>query len=162
MILECAQMLCAVHHIIDPNYERYEPRYKLTHKNHPCTIWARTSMDNYLWLCSLGLELCKEYTYRYGKVHACQPYIEEMFDIVPDIPDIGFTPPAQAMPDEYKDDNPIEAYRTYYLHDKARMLSWKGRVADRIPPDWYGEFLIQFEDYRKYYSELVLAELVNS
>ena len=60
MILETAQLLCGVHHATAPD-NTYVP-YKLSHKNHPCSIWARTSLSNYLYLCELGLELCKEYT----------------------------------------------------------------------------------------------------
>lgn len=49
MILESAQILCAVHH---KNGDSNVP-YKLTHKNHPCTIWAGESRSNYLWLTQL-------------------------------------------------------------------------------------------------------------
>ena len=62
MILETAQLLCGVHHMI-PQVTPQVP-YKLSHKNHPCAIWTRDSLSNYLYLCDLGLELCKEYTYR--------------------------------------------------------------------------------------------------
>jgi hypothetical protein len=64
MILETAQLLCGVHHATSQITDQVP--YKLSHKNHPCAIWARTSLSNYLYLCELGLELCKEYTYRYG------------------------------------------------------------------------------------------------
>lgn len=67
MILESAQLLCGVHHMTESNIN--DIPYKLSHKNHPCSIWAREDISNYLWLCELGLELCKEYTYRYGRRH---------------------------------------------------------------------------------------------
>ena len=37
------------------------------------------------------------------------------------IPEVtpGITTPAQAMPDEYKHDDAVVAYRTYYREDKA-------------------------------------------
>ncbi len=74
MILETAQLLCGAHHVTDQVPTKYPPStlqvpYKLSHKNHPCAIWTRESLSNYLYLCELGLELCKEYTYRYGKRH---------------------------------------------------------------------------------------------
>jgi len=53
MILETAQMLYSVHW-----YKELElplDAYKKAHINHPCSIWARTSVDNYIWLCKLGL-----------------------------------------------------------------------------------------------------------
>lgn len=64
MILETAQLLCGAHHVIGTTDNI---PYKLSHKNHPCSIWVRESLTNYLYLCELGLELCYEYTYRYGK-----------------------------------------------------------------------------------------------
>ncbi len=136
MILESCQMLCAVWHIVDPEHKLHEPPYKLAHKNHPCTIWTRTSLGNYNWLCELGLELCKEYTYRYSKTHASEGYIRVMSKKTPPIPDNGFTTPAQAMPDMYKDEDAVEAYRTYYFFEKQRMHSWKGKISGRDAPQW--------------------------
>ena len=64
MIIEYAQLLSSAHWMSGG-----EAPYKLVHKNHPCSIWTRESIDNYRWLCELGIELSKEYTYRYGKFH---------------------------------------------------------------------------------------------
>ena len=130
MPLELAQLLCTAHHLsgTDPKIVPY----RATHNNHPCSIWTRTSKSNYLWLCKLGLELCYEYTYRYGKVHKCQSIIEWCSNNVPKIPDIDLTPFAQAMPEELKDPDPIKAYRQYYNRDKKHLFSWKHRKA----PQW--------------------------
>ena len=138
MILESAQILCSVHHLTESSYT---PPYKLTHKNHPCNIWARASTKNYKWLVKLGLELCKEYTYRYGKIHKCQAYIEELKRNIPPIPLIGLTPPAQAMPVEYKGSDPIESYRAYYFFEKLELHSWKKRDI----PEWITETKKLFE-----------------
>ena len=143
MILETCQMLCAVWHITDPDHSVYEPKYKLAHKNHPCTVWARASLSNYNWLCQLGLELCKEYTFRYGKTHASTPYISEMSSRSPPISDLGFTAPAQAMPEEYKDEDPVTAYRHYYCYEKQNLLSWNGKINSRSPPEWVAEILCE-------------------
>lgn len=145
LILEICQMLCSTWHVVDPEHVLYEPPYKLAHKNHPSTIWVRTSIANYKWVCQLGLELSKEYTYRYGKNHACEPYIKIMSELTPPIPDIGFTSPAQVVPDMYKDDDPVTAYRHYYFFDKHRMHSWKGKIAGRDPPEWITEMTNMFE-----------------
>ena len=66
MPLETAQMLCTI------NAEfGIDVPYKATHKNHPCTLWAKATKANYQWLTALGLNLCYEYTYRYKKcIHA--------------------------------------------------------------------------------------------
>ena len=134
MPLETTQMLCSVHYMVESTYS---PPYKLTHKNHPCSIWARASLANYMWLCELGKELCREYTLRYKRVHKCEQYIDELAKNPPPIPDIGLTPLAQAMPDMYKDDDPIVAYRHYYAFDKFHLHSWK----NRDPPEWIDELI---------------------
>lgn len=138
MILETAQLLCGVHHVTDQ--ERPSKRlsndqvpYKLSHKNHPCAIWARESLSNYLYLCDLGLELCYEYTYRYGKRHKSQDVIEWCLANKPNINDVGFTNPPKAMPDEYKVDDVIESYRNYYRGAKSGFAVWKNREV----PEWF-------------------------
>ena len=133
MILETAQLLCGVHHMT-PQVTLQVP-YKLSHKNHPCAIWARESLSNYLYLCEMGLELGKEYTYRYGKKHKSIEVIEWCIVNKPNIPDIGFTTPAKAMPDEYKVDSVVESYRNYYIGAKNGFASWKNREK----PFWFGK-----------------------
>ena len=107
--------------------------YKLSHKNHPCAIWSRESLSNYLYLCELGLELCKEYTYRYNKRHKSQDVIEWCLTNLPNIEDKGFTEPAKAMPDEYKVKSVVESYRNYYRGAKNGFASWKYRDT----PEWF-------------------------
>jgi hypothetical protein len=133
MILETAQLLCGVHHLTDQVNDQVP--YKLSHKNHPCAIWARESLSNYLYLCELGLELGKEYTYRYGKKHKSIEVIEWCIVNKPNIPDIGFTTPARAMPDEFKVDSVVESYRNYYMGAKSDLASWKNREK----PFWFGK-----------------------
>jgi hypothetical protein len=129
MILETAQLLCGAHWVIGN-----EAPYKLSHKNHPCAIWTRTSLSNYLYLCDLGLELCKEYTYRYGKRHKSQDVIEWCLINKPNIHDVDFTSPPLAMGDEFKiENNVIESYRNYYREGKKLIVSWKNRVI----PSWF-------------------------
>ena len=143
MILETAQLLCGVHHMTpqvnplsgplsDPLSSDKVP-YKLSHKNHPCAIWSRESLTNYLYLCELGLELCKEYTYRYGKRHKSQEVIEWCVTNKPNICDKGFTEPPKAMPDEYKVKSVVESYRNYYMGAKSGFAVWKNREV----PKWF-------------------------
>ena len=128
MILETAQLLCGVHWVIGS-----EAPYKLSHKNHPCSIWVRESLSNYLYLCELGLALCNEYTYRYGKRHKSQDVIEWCVTNKVKICDKGFTNPLKAMPDEYKVDDVVESYRNYYRGAKSGFAVWKNRET----PSWY-------------------------
>jgi hypothetical protein len=131
MILETAQLLCGVHHMTDQVTDQVP--YKLSHKNHPCAIWSRESLSNYLYLCDLGLELCKEYTYRYGKRHKSQDVIEWCVTNKPNICDKEFTEPARAMPNEYKVDSVVESYRNYYIGEKSKIAVWKNRDI----PEWF-------------------------
>jgi hypothetical protein len=137
MILETAQLLCGVHHVTahDTAHDTAHVPYKLSHKNHPCSIWSRKSLSNYLYLCELGLELCNEYTYRYGKRHKSQDVIEWCLVNRPNIKDIGFTEPAKAMPDEYKVKSVVESYRNYYMGAKSGFAVWKNREK----PFWFQE-----------------------
>jgi len=135
MILEHTQLLCSVHHI---THSEYIPPYKLTHKNHPCSIWTRESLSNYKYLIKLTKELCKEYTYRYGKVHKCEQYIDLLNNNLPPIEDIGFTKPRQAMPNEYKEEDSIMAYRNYYFYGKQHIHTWKKRDS----PEWLNDYLV--------------------
>ena len=131
MILETAQLLCGVHYTTDQVTDQIP--YKLSHKNHPCAIWSRESLSNYLYLCDLGLELCKEYTYRYGKRHKSQEVIEWCITNKPNIVDKEFTEPARAMPDEYKVKSVVESYRNYYIGAKKSFAVWKNRDI----PEWF-------------------------
>ena len=136
MILETAQLLCGVHHMTDQHIG--EVPYKLSHKNHPCSIWSRNSLSNYLWLCELGMELCYEYTYRYGRRHKSQDVIEWCIENKPIIKDIGFTEPPKAMPDECKVESVVESYRNYYREFKKGFSTWKTREV----PKWFDNKLI--------------------
>ena len=133
MPLETAQLLCTARHELGEDADTIP--YRKTHANHPCGVWARESSSNYIWLCQFGLELCKEYTHRYGKVHKCQAVIENCIENTPD-PNIftylELTEFPQAMDDEYKLNDPVLAYRNYYNGAKSHLHSWKNRQA----PNW--------------------------
>ena len=80
MILETAQILCTVRW----KYGCQAP-YNPTHINHPCVKWASESKDNYLWLCRLGVFLCREYRERYNKQHKSTLVILDCMDNVPNL-----------------------------------------------------------------------------
>jgi hypothetical protein len=83
-------------------------------------------MENYVWLCDLGVELCEEYTYRYGKRHKSQDIIEWCIVHKPNIRTNGdITPFALAMPDQYKVKDVVQSYRNYYIGEKLKFAKWK-------------------------------------
>ena len=130
MPLETAQMLCTVRR----SYGDDNAPYRATHQNHPCCKWVAESVENYVWLCILGIELCKEYTHRYDKTHKCEAVIQDCLDNIPKkMTNKGRTSVVQAMPDHCKMDNPVVAYRNYYVQEKSHLAGWKRRTI----PHWW-------------------------
>ena len=131
MILETAQLLYTAHWV-EARMDLPQNAYKKTHMNHPCAIWVRESLDNYIWLCQLGMELCAEYTFRYKKVHKTEPHIIWLTNHKPAIPDVGVTEIRLAMPLECKVPNPVKAYQKYYREYKLKIA----RYTNRLMPEW--------------------------
>ena len=128
MIVETAQMLCTIAH--NMGYEGAP--YRSTHKNHPCTVWAAKTSSNWSWLLRHGFALCDEYTKRYGKNHKSKKVIEWCSQM-PTRPKPGpLTPFAQAMPEQYRNECVVTAYRDYYVGDKSSFATWKTQT-----PNWW-------------------------
>ena len=109
--------------------------YKGGYHHHPCTVWAGESQENWMWLAHHAMQLCEEYYKRFNKMHACTDPIYHMIGLQKIIPNTELTPFAQAMPDEYKDDDPVVAYRAYYM---SKMDSPGGvHYRHTSPPDWW-------------------------
>lgn len=108
--------------------------YRASYPKHPCTLWAGRTVKNFSWLVVHGLALCDTYTARYGRRHAAMDIIETCAKAVPDLPDGDLQPFAQAMPDQYKSDDAVAAYRAYYLGEKRRFATWKAPVQQ---PAWW-------------------------
>jgi len=125
MILETAQLLSTAVRLTGGSYG-----YKATHKNHPSSIWTRKTKGNFYWLQQLGVSLLTEYTFRYDKRHKSTPII--LCASADTIPDGELTTFAQAMPDEFKHESAVQAYRNYYIGAKQKMLTYTRRE----PPDW--------------------------
>ena len=106
-----------------PNTKTGKP-YKGGYHHHPCTVWAGVNRGNYHWLAAHASELCRAYTDRFGKVHACESPIHHMQDMIDWLPDGLITPHAQAMPDYYKRDYHVRAYREYYMGEKMHFARW--------------------------------------
>ena len=124
MPLETAQILCIVRRM---HGDSTVP-YRSTHVYHPCFQWAAESVENYVWLCIIGIELCTEYTYRYGKIHKCEAIIEECLIQVPHkLKNKGRTKFVQAMPSHCKMDSSVLAYRNYYIQEKSHLAHWRNR-----------------------------------
>jgi hypothetical protein len=130
MPTEAAQMLCVCFK------ENVKTPYKSTHRNHPCSVWARTSSANFDWLVRHGLALCREFTRRYGKEHAAEKVIRWCSKHRDKIKfsTTKQTPFVQTMPDVYKHRSSVKAYRHFYSGDKWLFATWK--EPSRPPPWW--------------------------
>lgn len=113
-----------------------ESGYRPVHLHHPCTIWVRETIANYMWTVELALAIADEYEYRWpGRTHSCKAHATWlMMNIPPGIPDLPRTPFALAMPDEYKMPDPVASYINFYSGSKKdRGLTTYTR---RPPPDF--------------------------
>lgn len=165
MVLEQVQLLCTAHRILDGTETikkvyingscpaRYKNKkvwklsdkrdsllYSVTHQNHPSAIWCRKNVSNYNWLYRLTVELAKEYTYRYGKIHKCErDGLLELLKTPPNnIPDGEFTQPTPAMPDYcIVPNDSVASYRKYYIEEKQHLADWSGKINGRPVPEWF-------------------------
>jgi hypothetical protein len=129
MSLESAQILCSA-------FESGVAPYKKTHFNHPCSIWARRSKENYKWLIKHAIGLCEEYTFRYGKIHKskevilwCQRNMHKL-----KFEEKKKTRFILCFENEFKIGNAVESYRQYYRVSKRQIAKWN---KTRSTPSWF-------------------------
>lgn len=136
MLLESCQIFCTNYHL-----QGIEAPYKPSHKNHPSTIWSRTSYDNFLWLLEHSYAIANEYTERYNKRHKSEDVLDwiesNMWQLSFDSNDL--TPFAIAISDDsicrrladFNQLSAVEKYRAYYKLDKSHIHQWK-----QNKPEW--------------------------
>ena len=125
--------------------------YGFTAKNkeHPCVLWVEESDENFLWLHKLGMELCREFSFRYSgngsHRHTCEHLIRDTH-----LESTGknlqrkrrkkfkITNPPQLISDHFKSDEVVKSYRDYYLVEKTKLLVYTKRQV----PDWVSEMAL--------------------
>ena len=143
MPLELAQILSTTHRVIDGqmfitksknnrNLKRWnhpnENLYLATHVNHPCNIWIRESIENYIFVYELFKSLGDEFEYRFGKKHlSLVKLLESLKEVPKGISKKSFTEPALAMPEYCKMEDVVSSYRKYYKEEKVHLFKWTGR-----------------------------------
>lgn len=128
MPIEATQLLCNTLYFTG-QWEDW--MYKPTHLNHPCSIWARTSLDNWLWLRGYVLELGKEYTFRYSKTHKSVELCKKL--IYPNLEELCLTPFVKCVSNEFLYLDVVEAYREYFISEKSHLKKYTKREI----PDWW-------------------------
>lgn len=136
MIVEQVQILCTAHRVLDGSDNPM--LYKLTHQNHPSAIWVRSSLANYRWVYNQTKALCKEYTFRYGKVHKAEA--EGLLALLSTPPkNINKTTKlyrntfVKVVEPDCDIGDAVASYREYFNKHKQHIADWKKREA----PDWY-------------------------
>jgi hypothetical protein len=108
----------------------------LSFTNHPCSIWARESLENFKWLIELGKQLCIQYIDVFKTSIICDSQLCWIEDWLEDNHQLfnmkKVTPFVQAMPEQYKNENTVVAYRNYYTGEK-RFATWRNRTK----PEWF-------------------------
>lgn len=144
MALESAQMLSSAIQLAGGSAP-----YKITHPNHPCSVWVRQSKENARWLYDHGIALCAEYSSRFHKVHKCEAVLLQMRDDIELLPNADFTmlPNCAKRSDLGIDCSHIQdvyaAYREYLFQ---RML--KERTNKRVKPR-YGRKVMPYVTLKK-------------
>jgi hypothetical protein len=105
--------------------------FQACHINHPSAVWVRQSSGNYKFLYELYMAYVKEYSRRYPfaivkgslqeNVHKSSLLSEHLKSFPRNIPEEELKFPDknfQAMPEKYKNVDPIKAYRDYYIGEK--------------------------------------------
>ena len=157
MVVESAQMLSTAHRIADGSMELQPSKsgkrmikqfvlpdyrenifYKSVHMHHPCTVWTGASNFNYVWHWKHFQALCKEYTYRYNKVHMTETKLLSHLRIPPDNiptgPQTDFALAMKQYPECIVPTDAVQSYRNYYNAAKTGFAKWaKGRNA----PEWW-------------------------
>ena len=152
MPIEYAQLMSTAHRLLDGEMyigktaigrnikrwrlhdEREDILYKASHINHPSAIWVRESIENYFEMYKLYMAVLAEFTNRYGKVHGSSKPSIALIRPPSNIPMVKGTQLPQCMPEMCKvKNNPILAYRNYYIVEKNSFASWKNREI----PEWF-------------------------
>ena len=152
MPIEYAQLMSTAHRLLDGEMyigktaigrnikrwrlhdEREDILYKASHINHPSAIWVRESIENYFQMYKLYMAVLSEFTNRYGKIHGSSKTSIALIRPPSNIPMVKGTQLPQCMPEICKvKNNPILAYRNYYIVEKNSFASWKNREI----PEWF-------------------------
>lgn len=140
MIVEVLQMLSTAHIVLDGN----QVAYKKTHENHPCSVWIRECSENYQWAFDHFKALCEEYTFRTGKVHKSQEFLDNVSVQPKNIKQGERTPFALAMPDEFKVLGVFDQTIAYQKYLTTKFAEWlcrekpmKVEWQNRNKPSWY-------------------------
>lgn len=116
--------------------------FKYRFRDNPICIWARLSLNNYLHVVEYCRTLQEELYHRgYIKLHKCLELIDNLCDNTESLkqvfPLLEKTNYPQFMPDVFKSEDSIFAYRCYYFFLKRYKLPFGTTWKNRQIPYWY-------------------------
>lgn len=135
MAVEACQILCTV-----ANGFGRRPPYRLTHRNHPSTLWTGESLANYLDVIHFAEALLLEWAKRFERQasnHAswkvlawCKQDLAQNADAY-SFAKLAPTPLPMVMPQQFQGDSVIQSYRRFW-QSKPRMVYRR-----TPPPSWF-------------------------
>ena len=137
MAVETTQMISTAVRLLCPELTKDDDiLFKPAFIMHPCSVFARHSYSNFLWLLEHGIDLCREYVYRFpnkGKQHKCLGVLYHAFYLMKTKPDVlneGFY------------DNPFSVtfncsgFNTGDVYEDYKMCMNHKWLLDKQPPRW--------------------------
>lgn len=146
MALETAQLLSVACRFTYPLANDH--LYKISHYNHPCAVWARADLHNFLWLYDHGVALCNEYQFRYERRHRSLDVIELAFEHVKTFGDMF--PGTQSSVEftfnssGFDTGDVFEDYRLCLVRKWLTLDSRRPRWTYRNKPVWFDETSTKF------------------
>lgn len=140
-ILELTQVISNVR----VYYNLHNPiNFKYRFRDNPICIWARSSLMNYLHIVEYCKVLQEELYHReYSKLHRCIEMINSMCDNIEFLKQVFPLHKKenypQFMPDVFKSEDSIFAYRCYYFFLKRYKLPFGTTWKNRATPYWYND-----------------------
>ena len=137
IMIEICQILCQIHHEIGEKKPPYK-RCKAIKDTLKPYIWAKKSINNYLYCCNLANSLLKEFKYRFDKEHhKSEPVIKWLSENIPNkikkkrLTKFKLTNNVKIYNNYFK--NSIYASRVIYVDFKCKNDKWSKRKI----PEWF-------------------------
>lgn len=122
---------CTILCTVLENYSDSPMPQKVINKSNPVVTWASISKANFEWLLDYAKSVQNHFYKIYGNFH--NTTIDLNGITVPELPKGSLMDFPQLIPDRYKiEKDPVEAYRNYYIGEKARVSDFR-----QNPPTWF-------------------------
>ena len=117
---------------------------RLSHRNHPATVWALDNYTNYMWLFAHTEGLMNECRKRYKQKYYTENYLDFVSQNLINVQsryfkELGSRTPFARCFSNFKDslastNDTVEAYRKFYYLDKGDFATWPS--LETIPSWW--------------------------